>query len=256
MHCSNSAAACTAGHAFRPCSAARCASAAAKACPARPGTQGRPIVLLKHFERSYFRRTAAGACRGLTCGIALPIFAGDTLNAVLVIFCGDDEDHAGAIELWHNDPAESKDMTLDDGYYGTTADAFEFMSRRTSFRKGIGLPGPGLGLGHAGVPARPGQGRPLPARRQRRQGRHQPRLRDALRQPRRRALSCWPSCRRWRRRSCAGFEVWSPAGSDGALLPRRRLLRGAGPAGARRPTPPSQRPGRARPRLPDRRCRC
>jgi hypothetical protein len=32
-------------------------------------------------------------------------------------------------------------MTLDDGYYGTTADAFEFMSRRTSFHKGIGLPG-------------------------------------------------------------------------------------------------------------------
>ena len=71
----------------------------------------------------------------------MPIFAGDFLTSVLVIFCGDDEAHAGAIELWHNDPAASSDMTLDDGYYGTTADTFEFMSRRTSFRRGNGLPG-------------------------------------------------------------------------------------------------------------------
>jgi hypothetical protein len=32
-------------------------------------------------------------------------------------------------------------MTLADGYYGSTADAFEFISRRTAFRQGHGLPG-------------------------------------------------------------------------------------------------------------------
>jgi hypothetical protein len=108
--------------------------------PGHAWEQGRPIVL-KVFEGSYFRRTAAAHADGITCGIAVPIFAGDFLTSVLVIFCGDDEAHAGAIELWHNDPAESADMTLVDGYYGTTADTFEYMSRRTTIRRGNGLPG-------------------------------------------------------------------------------------------------------------------
>jgi hypothetical protein len=101
---------------------------------------GHPIVL-RELEGSAFRRVAAARAEGLTCGIAVPIFAGDFLTAVVVIFCGDDEAHAGAIELWGNDPAHSKDMTLVDGYYGNTAEAFEFLSRRTSFRRGHGLPG-------------------------------------------------------------------------------------------------------------------
>ena len=108
--------------------------------PGQAWEQQRPIVL-KVFEGSYFRRTAAAHAEGITCGIAVPIFAGDFLTAVLVIFCGDDESHAGAIELWGNEPGESADMALVDGYYGTTADTFEFMSRRTTFRRGSGLPG-------------------------------------------------------------------------------------------------------------------
>lgn len=111
--------------------------------PGQAWESGRPVVL-KQFEGANFRRTQAAAAEGLTCGIALPIFAGDLLTAVLVLFCGDDEDHAGAIEVWRNDPSDpaaAKDMVLDDGYYGTTADAFEFISRRTSFRPGTGLPG-------------------------------------------------------------------------------------------------------------------
>jgi hypothetical protein len=108
--------------------------------PGQAWEQGRPLVL-KTFDNSYFRRTAAAHAEGITCGIAVPIYAGDFLTSVLVIFCGDDAAHAGAIELWRNDPAVSSDMTLDDGYYGTTADTFEFMSRRTSFRRGSGLPG-------------------------------------------------------------------------------------------------------------------
>ncbi len=107
--------------------------------PGQAWEQGRPIVL-KRFEGSYFRRTRAAQAEGLTCGIALPIFDGDRLNAVLVIFCGDDEAHAGAIEVWRNEPP-SPELTLDDGYYGTTGDAFEYMSRRIAFRKGTGLPG-------------------------------------------------------------------------------------------------------------------
>ncbi len=108
--------------------------------PGRCWDEGRPIVLTE-LDPSVFRRTEQARAEGLTCGIALPVFVGDVLKAVFVIFCGDDDEHAGAIELWRNDPAESREMTLDDGYYGATADAFEFMSRRTSFHKGIGLPG-------------------------------------------------------------------------------------------------------------------
>ena len=108
--------------------------------PGRAWDTGRPIVL-KELEGSYFRRAAAAKAAGLTCGIAVPIFKGDTLSAVTVFFCGDDEAHAGAIELWGNDPEDSHDMTLVDGYYGTTGDTFEFISRATAFRRGNGLPG-------------------------------------------------------------------------------------------------------------------
>ena len=108
--------------------------------PGQAWEQGRPLIL-KDFDNSYFRRTAAAHADGITCGIAIPIFAGDFLTSVLVHFCGDDEAHAGAIELWRNDPHESADMLLADGYYGTTADTFEFMSRRTTIRRGNGLPG-------------------------------------------------------------------------------------------------------------------
>lgn len=118
--------------------------------PGQAWERGRPIVL-KQLEGSYFRRTQAAAAEGLSCAIALPIFAGDRITSVLVIFCGegpapldsagDDTRPAGAIELWRNDPGESADLELDDGYYGSTAEVFEFISRQTSFRKGTGLPG-------------------------------------------------------------------------------------------------------------------
>lgn len=108
--------------------------------PGQAWQAGHPIVL-KDLASADFRRTAAVQADGLSCGIAVPIFAGDVLTSVLVIFCGDDEAHAGAIELWRNDPAMSKDMTLVDGYYGHTGEAFEYSSRRTAFRRGHGLPG-------------------------------------------------------------------------------------------------------------------
>lgn len=108
--------------------------------PGQAWEAGRPIVL-KAFEGSAFRRTQSAHADGLTCGIALPVFAGPTLKAVVLIFCGDSETQAGAIELWRNQPEQGKDMVLDDGYYGATSNVFEFISRRTAFRKGTGLPG-------------------------------------------------------------------------------------------------------------------
>jgi hypothetical protein len=108
--------------------------------PGQAWDAGHPLVL-KDLAHPSFRRSAAARADGLSCGIAVPIFAGDVLSSVLVIFCGDDDAHAGAIELWRNDPASSKDMTLVDGYYGSTGEAFEYGSRRIAFRRGHGLPG-------------------------------------------------------------------------------------------------------------------
>jgi len=108
--------------------------------PGHAWDSGKPTVL-NQLEGSYFRRADVARAEGLTSGIALPIYKGRDLTAVLVIFCGDDDAHAGAIELWGNDPGESKDLSLVDGYYGTTGDTFEFISRSTSFRRGTGLPG-------------------------------------------------------------------------------------------------------------------
>ena len=104
---------------------------------------GHPIVL-KHFEGSAFRRTEAAHADGLTCGIAMPVFDGAALKAVVLIFCGDSPDEAdhqaGAIELWRN-AAGSPDLLLEDGCYGATSNVFEYIARRTAFRKGTGLPG-------------------------------------------------------------------------------------------------------------------
>jgi hypothetical protein len=107
--------------------------------PGKAWSQGHPIIL-KHLQGSYFKRAEAAREWGLTCGIALPVFSGEFIKAVIVLLCGDDEQHVGAIEIWHNDASAGADMNLHDGYYGS-ADLFAWRSSVTSFRKGVGLPG-------------------------------------------------------------------------------------------------------------------
>ncbi|MET4199515.1 hypothetical protein ABIA95_003514 [Bradyrhizobium sp. LA8.1] len=107
--------------------------------PGKAWAGGHPVILTR-FTDSYFKRTDQAIAAGLTCGVAVPVFSGEFLQAVMVLFCGDDEAHVGAIELWHNDAETSYEMGLVDGYYGT-ADMFEFNSRHTRFPRGFGLPG-------------------------------------------------------------------------------------------------------------------
>jgi hypothetical protein len=107
-----------------------------------PGTawaMGHPVVI-KEFIHSCFKRTEAAKKAGLTCAIGIPVFSGEFLMAVVVFLCGDDEDHAGAIEVWSNNPDGSDGLGVIDGYYGTQ-DYFEFVSRKTRIMKGFGLPG-------------------------------------------------------------------------------------------------------------------
>jgi len=106
--------------------------------PGKAWSAGHPIIL-KNLTNSYFKRGDAAETAGLTCGVALPVFVGSFPTAVIVLLCGDDRDHVGAIELWKSPPGLIE-MSLVDGYYGT-AEVFEWSSRRTSFMKGTGLPG-------------------------------------------------------------------------------------------------------------------
>jgi hypothetical protein len=107
--------------------------------PGKAWAARHPIVLTQ-FEHSYFKRTAAAQQAGLTCGIALPIFSGDFLMAVVLFLCGDDEEHAGAIEVWCNSPEKNEALQVMDGYYGAL-EYFENISRSTSMPKGQGIPG-------------------------------------------------------------------------------------------------------------------
>lgn len=115
--------------------------------PGRAWAAGKPLVLTQ-FDDSYFRRIDAARQIGLTAGIALPVFAGSFLLAVVVFLCGDDEEHAGAIEVWGRDAANPERMTLVDGYFGTL-EKFAGISRHVSMARGEGLPG---GVWERGMP--------------------------------------------------------------------------------------------------------
>jgi hypothetical protein len=107
--------------------------------PGKAWAQRHPIILTD-LEGSFFKRTELVMSLGLTAAIAMPIFAGEYLRAVVVFFCGSSEAHAGAIEVWRATPDRVHEMELVNGYYGTMAD-FEWISRRTKIMKGQGLPG-------------------------------------------------------------------------------------------------------------------
>lgn len=104
--------------------------------PGKAWAEVRPLVL-KDLDDPLFRRAAAARAEGLTCAVAVPVFAGAVLKGVLVIFCGDDAAHLGAIEVW-TDQGEA--LRLADGYYGS-ASAFEAVSKGLAFAPGKGLPG-------------------------------------------------------------------------------------------------------------------
>ncbi len=107
--------------------------------PGRAWASGRPVVLTQ-FDDSYFRRVDAARQAGLTAGVAIPVFAGNFLLSVVVFLCGDEREHAGAIEVWGRDPGKTDEMRLIDGYFGTLED-FASLSRNVAMPRGSGLPG-------------------------------------------------------------------------------------------------------------------
>lgn len=107
--------------------------------PGKAWAAGHPMVLTE-FDHSYFKRTKSAKKVGLTCGIAIPVFSGEFIMAVVVFLCGSDQHHAGAIEVWSNSLGKSTELEVIDGYYGTLDD-FGDKSRQIKFIKGSGLPG-------------------------------------------------------------------------------------------------------------------
>lgn len=107
--------------------------------PGKAWEIGRPVVL-NGFQGSYFKRIEAAAESGLTTAVAIPSFKGGALMGVLALFCSDLDARIGAIEVWREDKAQDGVLRLEDGYYGA-AEHFEWVSRRTQFPRGQGLPG-------------------------------------------------------------------------------------------------------------------
>ena len=104
--------------------------------PGKAWADAKPTVL-KTMSGSYFKRLQPAQAADLTSGVAIPVFAGAELRAVLVVLCSDDNERVGAIEVWCQ---VNGMMVLDDGYYGA-AKHFEWVSQHTHFPRGQGLPG-------------------------------------------------------------------------------------------------------------------
>ena len=107
--------------------------------PGQAWSQQHPIILTD-LENSSFKRTQMANKIGITTAIAMPIFAGEYLHAVIVFLCGDSDEHAGAIELWAKEVDKHVEMGLVDGYYGTMED-FAWISKNIKIMRGHGLPG-------------------------------------------------------------------------------------------------------------------
>jgi hypothetical protein len=105
--------------------------------PGKAWASGHPIVLTD-FRNSWFAGAATEA--RFAGAVAVPVFAGEYLMAVMVLICGHDDSQVGAIELWHNDPDKFFEMRLVGGFY-ENVETFAFNARHAKFPRGYGLPG-------------------------------------------------------------------------------------------------------------------
>lgn len=88
--------------------------------------------------RPQLRSGAALETPGYQAALALPFFAGSTLMAVGVLWCGGVEQDAGCLEVW--EPNQLRELAHVAGYYGDFS-AFERLSQVMRFQSGSGIPG-------------------------------------------------------------------------------------------------------------------
>ena len=191
--------------------------------PGKAWAAGHPIIL-KDLVKSYFKRGEAAKAAGLTCGFAIPIFDGAAIKAVLVLFCGDDRKHVGAIEVWKA-PPDGIELGLVDGYYGT-ADALEWSSRRIKFMRGTGLPGLVWESGMPVIMEDLGQGTTLSSLGERRARRYQSRRRHSLASDSAQGTFVLTLLSALGTPIARRVECWVPDADGKTLTPEERLLRG------------------------------
>lgn len=106
--------------------------------PGQTWAQARPLVWTD-LQTDAFLRAESARRAGIACGLSIPIFAGDFLLAVVVLFFADGDDITGAVEVWGNRGSDTE-LKLEEGYYGVL-ERFEWVSRRLTMMRGRGLPG-------------------------------------------------------------------------------------------------------------------
>ncbi|MBA55046.1 MAG: GAF domain-containing protein [Pseudomonadales bacterium] len=107
--------------------------------PGRTWAERRPLIWTD-LNTEYFKRSQLAQDAGLACALSIPVFAGDFLLGIMVLFCGSGKDLSGAVEVWHNPFGSGNELKLADGYYGQL-ERFEWISRRLTILHGRGLPG-------------------------------------------------------------------------------------------------------------------
>lgn len=107
--------------------------------PGKTWAQRRPLIWTD-LSMPHFRRRELAEIAGLACGLSIPVFAGEFLMAVVVLFCAAGDDVSGAVEVWQNRDYYDHELQLKGGYYGAL-DKFAWISQRLTILRGHGLPG-------------------------------------------------------------------------------------------------------------------
>lgn len=107
--------------------------------PGKTWAARRPLIWTD-LNTDHFKRKELAEMAGLECGLSIPVFAGEFLLGVVVLFFAADDKVSGAVEVWHNRDYYDTELRLTDGYYGAL-EKFEFISRRLTIMRGRGLPG-------------------------------------------------------------------------------------------------------------------
>lgn len=97
-------------------------------------------VLTNNLQGSPFVQKDSATSLGLVAGVAIPIYSGEFLTAVIVLLCGDNE-QIGAVELWQSKVEEQQKCLVHGGGYYGSLQQLEQSSIRREFKPGDGLPG-------------------------------------------------------------------------------------------------------------------
>ncbi len=98
-----------------------------------------PMILEDLTLYRGFVRPEVAARSGFSAGVGLPVLHGEEVEAVVTLLFAASEAGAGAFEIWRCSPDGTR-MEWEDGFYGEMQ-AFEALSRATTFARGVGLPG-------------------------------------------------------------------------------------------------------------------